>query len=171
MTRVIENILWNSRLVIFIPVLIAIIMAFGMIWVTSVDAIALIGDMLRYASQDAATQAKLSINILGSIVNVIDRFLIAAVLFIFAVGIYELFIGKIESAEESEVGKRLLLIKSLDDLKDRLASMILLVLIVKFFQQALNTKYTEVSDLFLLAVSIALVALALFLSGRAKPAR
>jgi uncharacterized membrane protein YqhA len=79
-----------------------------------------------------------------------------------------LFVGKIDQAEGSEFASRLLLIRSLDDLKDRLANMILLILIVKFFQQALNTKFSSALEVLYLSIGVVLIAAALYLSGRAK---
>jgi uncharacterized membrane protein YqhA len=168
-TNTLERILWTSRYVLVLPVFGSLILAIAMFGVTTVDALTLIGTIWSYVQSTDSARNLLYIEIITSIVSVIDGFLLSAVLFIFSVGIYELFIGKIDFAENSEVGERLILIKSLDDLKDRLANVILLILIVKFFQQALNTKYTNVNDVFLLAVSIALIAGTLYLSGRANP--
>jgi uncharacterized membrane protein YqhA len=78
-------------------------------------------------------------------------------------------VNKIDAAEGSEFAERLLLIRSLDDLKNRLANVILLILIVKYFQAALNLKYETAADLLSLAIGVILIAGALFLSGRAKP--
>jgi uncharacterized membrane protein YqhA len=59
-----------------------------------------------------------------------------------------------------------LLIESVDDLKDRLAKVVLLVLIVEFLQYALGARYTSALDLLYLAVGIALIGLALYLSSK-----
>jgi uncharacterized membrane protein YqhA len=80
-----------------------------------------------------------------------------------------LFINKIDIAEGSEFAKRLLLFHSLDDLKDRLAKVVLLILVVKFFQQALAQKYQNPQDLLYLAVGTLLVAVALRLAKGKSP--
>jgi len=59
--------------------------------------------------------------------------LIAVVLLIFSFGIYELFISEIDDAENSEVGSKILAIHSLDELKDKLGKVVVMVLIVSFF--------------------------------------
>jgi uncharacterized membrane protein YqhA len=82
-------------------------------------------------------------------------------------GLYELFISKIEVAENSELASRILLIRSIDDLKDRLAKVIFLVLIVKYFEYALHGSYTTPLELLQLAAGILLLAGALWLTGRA----
>ena len=71
--------------------------------------------------------------IVAHVVEVVDGYLLAAIMLIFALGLYELFVSRIEIAEGSEFAERLLLIRSLDDLKDRLAKVVLLILVVKFF--------------------------------------
>jgi uncharacterized membrane protein YqhA len=83
---------------------------------------------------------------------------------IFALGLYELFVSKIEIAERSELASRLLLIRSVDDLKERLAKVVFLILIVRYFEFALDSTVNSPLDLLYLAVGIALVALSLYLT-------
>lgn len=168
-----EAFLWNSRLIIGVIVIFSLVLVVGILMVTTLDVLHLVGHMLSYLNPALTDELrdKMRIETIIRVVGVIDGYLIAAILFIFALGIYELFINKIERAEGSEVASRLLLIRSLDDLKDRLANMILLIIIVKFFQQALNIKYTSPLDLMYLAVGVALIGGALFLSARAKTSK
>ena len=82
-----------------------------------------------YASPglDTAARAVLRSQTVTHIVEVIDGYLLATVLLIFSLGLYELFISKIEAAENSESASGVLLITSLDDLKARLAKVILMI--------------------------------------------
>lgn len=169
--QVFEAILWNSRWLMVIPALISLILALGVLLVTTIDALSLIGHMLSYAAQTEEARNGLYIQTISEVVSVVDGYLLAAIMLIFALGLYELFINKIDAAEGSDVASRLLLISSLDDLKNRLANVILVILIVKFFQQALNLKYAYPADLLYLASGVVLIAAALYLSGRAKPAK
>ena len=57
----------------------------------------------------------------------------------------------------------MLLIHSLDDLKNRLAKVILMILIVKFFEHAIAMHYDTPASLTYLAGGIALIGLALYL--------
>jgi uncharacterized membrane protein YqhA len=103
------------------------------------------------------------------VVEVVDGYLVATIMFIFSLGLYELFVSRIDAAEGSEFAQRVLLIRSLDDLKDRLAKLVLLILVVKFFEHALILKYTGPLDLLQLAGGVLLVSLALYFSqGKAK---
>jgi uncharacterized membrane protein YqhA len=172
-SRSFEAILWNVRYALLIAVIFSMILGVGILLVTTIDAIGLIGHMLSYANPALTDELrdKMRIETIATVVGVVDGYLIGAILLIFALGIYELFVDKIERAEGSEFASRLLLMRSLDDLKDRLANMILLIIIVKFFQQVLNTKYQNALELMYLAIGVILIAGALFLSGRAKPDR
>ncbi len=168
-----ETLLWNVRKVIVLPVLVSLVLSLGMFMVTTADALALLSDMLGYLSPtlDETARSGLRLQTISEVVAIVDGYLLAGILLIFALGLYELFVNKIDQAEGSEFAERLLLIQSLDDLKNRLANVIILILIVKFFQQALNLKYTSTLDLLHLAIGLILLAGALYLSGRAKPAK
>src|ERR1039458_1726717 len=63
----------------------------------------------------------------------------------------------------------ILVIGSLDDLKSRLAKVILMILIVTLFEEAINMKLTTPLDLVYLGASITLIALALYFSHAAEP--
>ena len=80
---------------------------------------------------------------------------------------YELFISKIGQAENAENASKVLVIHSLDDLKARLAKVILMIMIVKFFEYALSMKFSTPLDLLMFSGGIALIGLSLFLSHQA----
>jgi uncharacterized membrane protein YqhA len=161
-----ETALWNSRFLIVIAVVASILASLAMFFVGSVDVFHLAGELLHYVRPgiDPTEQSTLHALIVASVAEIIDGFLFATILLIFALGLYELFISKIEAAETSEFASRLLLIRSLDDLKERLAKVIFLILIVRYFEYALQRKIGTALDLLYLAVGIALIAVALYLS-------
>jgi uncharacterized membrane protein YqhA len=78
--------------------------------------------------------------------------------------LYELFISDIDQAHGSKASSKILVINSLDDLKSRLAKVIIMILIVTLFEHALNMKLTTPIDLLYLGGSIALIAFALYLT-------
>jgi uncharacterized membrane protein YqhA len=166
--RVFERALWASRLIVLVPVVVSVLLSLAMVVVASVDAVRLIGVLGPFlqagVSGDVAYSLRLAI--IGNVIEVVDGYLLASILLIFAMGLYELFISKIDAAERSEVASRLLLIRSMDDLKSRLASVVLLILVVKFFQQALRLKYESPLDLLYLGLGILLIGGALFIGHR-----
>ena len=111
-------------------------------------------------------------DVVGHIIGAIDDYLLATVLFIFALGLYELFISKIDEAEaEAATSSRILLIHSLDDLKDRLAKVILMILIVTFFKNVIHTTFSEPLNILYLGVGILFVALSLFFTHKGSEAK
>ena len=108
-------------------------------------------------------------NAVTAIVEAVDGHLIPAILVIFALGLYELFVSKLDPAEMSEVLPRLLLIRNLDELKDRIAGLVLLVLVIEFFQRALKLEHRNPLDLLYFATGVLLISGALYLGSR-KPA-
>ncbi len=161
-----ERFLWSSRLIVLVAVIASLVVAVGIFFISTVDVIHLIGKVANYTDSHLTDAARDTIRsgILAHIVDTVDGYLLATVMLIFAMGLYELFISKIDAVENSELAERVLLIKNLDDLKDRLAKVILLMLVVKFFQYALELKYSNPLELLYLAVGIVLVAGALYLS-------
>jgi uncharacterized membrane protein YqhA len=161
------RLLWGSRLVMLVATVVSLVISIGTVYMATVDAVYLLIRLAGYADPALSAEARtgLRIDTVSDVVNAVDGYLLAAVLLIFALGLYELFVGKIEAAERSELASRLLLIRSLDDLKDRLAKVVLLILVVKFFQIALSLKYQTPLDLLYLALGILLVGGALYLSS------
>lgn len=164
-----ESFLWNSRLMVIAAVLASLAAAVAVLYMASVDAWIMISHLGEYISPELTTEdrAKLRADTVTHVVEIIDGYLLATVLLIFALGLYELFISKIEQATESEGASRILVIKNLDDLKSRLAKVILMILIVKYFEHALNMEFKDAKDLLYFAGGIALLGLALYLSHAA----
>ena len=88
-------------------------------------------------------------------------------------GLYELFVSDIDEARGSRASSKILVIENLDDLKSRLAKVILMILVVKLFEHAVKMRLESVLELLYLGGSIALVGLALYLThaseGHAEP--
>ncbi|MCF0158672.1 MAG: YqhA family protein [Veillonella sp.] len=98
-------------------------------------------------------------------VSSVDIYLFAMVLIIFSVGVYELFINKIDPVER-KAAKRpsWLQISSINDLKSSLGKVILMVLIVSFFKHSLELEYKSPMDLLQLGVGVLLIAGALYIA-------
>ncbi|GAC1305027.1 MAG: YqhA family protein [Vulcanimicrobiaceae bacterium] len=164
--RIFEWLLWNSRLVIVVAVVASTIVALVMFYVATADVVYLTFDVAHYAAVDVGAREHLHASIVAHVAEIVDAYLFATIMIIFSMGLYELFIGKIDAAERSPVAPRLLLIRSLDDLKERLAKVVFLILIVRYFEYALQATIVSSADLLYLAIGIALVAVALYLTSR-----
>ncbi|MCF7822165.1 MAG: YqhA family protein [Mariprofundaceae bacterium] len=104
--------------------------------------------------------------VVSHVITAVDDFLLAMVLLIFALGVYELFISKLDFAREKDTAGSILQIKSLDDLKDRLGKVILMILIVSFFKNVLTVKFDDPLNILYMGGGIALVALASYLGHK-----
>ncbi|HIJ21708.1 MAG: YqhA family protein [Gammaproteobacteria bacterium] len=161
-----ENFLWSSRLVVLTAVLSSLLAALAMFYMATVDAVYMVSHLLHYADPalEAAARSSLHATTVTHIVEIVDGYLLATVLLIFALGLYELFIGEIDAAQGDQTSSNILLIKSLDDLKARLAKVILMILIVKFFEHTVSMEFATPLDLLYMAGGIALIGLSLYLS-------
>jgi uncharacterized membrane protein YqhA len=88
-------------------------------------------------------------------------------MFIFAFGLYELFISDIDEAKEHADGEhQLLAIHNLDQLKDKIAKVIVMVLVVNFFQRVLHTKFATPLEMLYFALAITALAVGLYFLGK-----
>lgn len=165
-----EGSLWNSRFVILAAVMGSLLAGFAIFYMATVDVVNLVGHTLHYADASMSDEARkiLHDSTVSHIVEVVDGYLLGTVMLIFALGLYELFISDIDQAHGSKASSKILVIRSLDDLKSRLAKVILMIMIVTLFEEALNMKMSTPIDLLYLGGSIALIALALYLTHVAE---
>ncbi len=164
--QIFEKVLWNSRMIVLSAVVASLATAVAVFYMATVDAVYMISHLLDYASPGLSVDERMGLRAetVTHVVEIIDGYLLATVLLIFALGLYELFISKIDEAEASEQSSKVLLINSLDDLKGRLAKVVLMILIVKFFEHALEMTFTSALDMLYFGGGIALIGLALYLS-------
>ncbi len=170
--RIFEALLWNSRFITLVAVIASLAGSLALFYVAIFDAKTLFVELIHYSdgALGAIEHSEIRLQIVTSVAEFVDGLLFALVLLIFAFGIYELFISKIDAAEDHPIAERILLIRSLDDLKERLAKVIFLILIVRYFEYAVHRPVETAVDLLFLAVGIALIAVALYLTiPKARP--
>lgn len=163
-----ERGLWSSRLFMIVAVVMTLLFAVGALVLATLDAAYLVELITRYAGQrslDVAACDLARTDAITTIVKALDDLLIAALLLIAAFGIYELFVNRLDPADETPATARLLRVRDLDDLKERVAKLVL-VLAVEFFQQALRLPIETPLELTYLGIGVMLVSAALYLSGR-----
>jgi len=161
-----EGALWRSRYIVLFAVVASMAAGTAIFYMATVDVVYLIMHIVHYADPDLAIDARkvLHDETITHIVEVVDGYLLATVMLIFSLGMYELFISDIDEAHGSKASSKILVIENLDDLKARLAKVILMILIVTLFENALKLKVESTLDLLYLGGSIALVGLALYLT-------
>ena len=124
----------------------ASVAAFG--W-GAVKTASAIGKIIQSAGQDAY--------IAVSLIELVDNFLIATALFVFAVSMYEMYIAKISLPEW-------MLANDLPELKDKLGGVIILVMAVKFLEHLVE--WTAPLDSLYFAVAVGVVSAALIALSR-----
>lgn len=166
----VERILWSGRYLALVGVVASLAAALATLWMAAVDTVLLVSHALHYARPGLTPEAQGAMRLaaITHVVEIVDGFLLAAFLIIFALGLYELFVSKIEAAAGTTFAESILHVRSLDDLKGKLAQVVLIMLVVKFFEQAARLRAASPLELLLVAGSVALIGLALFLGGAGR---
>ncbi|OGV95378.1 MAG: hypothetical protein A3I04_03405 [Nitrospinae bacterium RIFCSPLOWO2_02_FULL_39_110] len=89
----------------------------------------------------------------------LDSLLLAIVLYIFSIAIYELFFGEINVPEW-------LVIKNLDGLKEKLANVIILILAVTFLEHLVEWKDAKETLMFGVSIAAILIALVFYMQHK-----
>ena len=170
--KLFEGALWNSRFMVITAVVGSLLAGIAIFYMATVDVVNLFSHALHYADSELTAEARKALHdsTVSHIVEVVDGYLLATVMLIFSLGLYELFISDIDQAHGSKAASKILVINSLDDLKSKLAKVILMIMIVTLFEQALNMHMSTPLDLVYLGASIALIAVALYLTHASDPA-
>ncbi|MDC3115829.1 YqhA family protein [Bacteroidota bacterium] len=158
-----ENALWSTRFIVLISVVLSIISSIILFLLGGWDIIQAIIYKNPLLNNDIETNNELLFNIISSI----DLFLIGIVLLIFGFGVYELFISEINFAKD-KFADSTLKINSLDQLKNKIIKVIIIVLIVKFFEKVLKLShnFTTPNDLILFSLSILAICIGYYLINR-----
>lgn len=155
--NIFETIIWNFRLLVLVPVIFSLLSSVQFFAIGTWD----IWAGLRLEFDPADPEGEITTNIVSYVIGGIDYYLIGIVLLIFAFGIYELFISKIDVRFEHEV--TILQSESLEELKSKLVKVIVVALIVNLFKKMLGLDISEVSDVIYIALAILLISVSNYL--------
>ena len=161
-----ENILWNSRYVVLLAVWSSIVGMLLLFILSAMDMAHLVWEFIEMIFLDVE-KVDFHVTVVSHVITAVDDFLLATVLLIFALGLYELFISKLDVAEGDDNADNILMISSLDDLKDRLGKVILMILIVAFFKNVLHVTFDEPLNILYMGAGILMVSLASYFSHKA----
>lgn len=163
--KLFEGVMWRARLFVLLAVVFGLLGAIILFVVASVDIYQVFIYTVNVYLNGLHPKDFHEI-IVSKIIGAVDLYLIAVVLLIFSFGVYELFISKIDEAINDKNSGQILAINSLDQLKDKIAKVIVMVLIVSFFQKVLHTEYSSALEMLYFAISIALLSVGLFFLGK-----
>jgi len=158
--------LWSLRLAVLVAVLGSAAASLVVFYLATTDTIYMVGHLRSYADPalDAASRKALHAETVVHVVEVVDGYLLATVLLIFALGLFDLFVAPGEGAGPPLGGASALRVRDVDDLKNRLGKVVLLIMIVTFFEQVVTTNADTPLDLLWLAIGIALIGGTLWLT-------
>jgi uncharacterized membrane protein YqhA len=164
--NIFEKGLWSTRLMVLLAVVFGLIGAVILFVVASVD----IYESAKFVITTYFTHAhpeNFHEDVVGGIIGAVDLYLIGVVMLLFSFGLYELFISDIDVAkDEKGEDNKILAIHSLDQLKDKISKVIVMVLGVGFFQKVAHTDYSSPLDLLYFALSITAVSVGLYFLGK-----
>lgn len=152
-----EALIWNFRFFIIAPVIFSLLSALRLIMIGTIDIWA--GLTLSLDPKDP--EGEITIKTVAYIIGGVDYYLIGIVLFIFAFGIYELFIAEINIKHQDD--SNILQSESLEDLKGKLVNVIVVALIVSLFKQMLSLEIRRLSDVIYIALAILLISISQYL--------
>jgi len=159
--KLFESLIWNSRFVVLLAVVFGLLGAIILFVIASLDIWHVAVETFQVVTHVIPHPEHFHENVVSGIIGAVDLYLIAVVMFIFSFGLYELFISDIEAAEGKN-GSKLLAIHSLDQLKDKIAKVIVMVLVVNFFQRVIHTEFATPLEMLYFAGSITLLAAGLY---------
>lgn len=157
--RLFENGLWLLRFITIIPVIFSAIGAIVLFYVGSIEIIGSVKAILNGGEETERILPK----VMGGIIGGIDVYLIGVVMILFSYGIYELFISKIDVGRTENTEVQLLTITSLDQLKDKILKVIVMVMVVGLFKRLLELEIKTYTDILFWAISILLIACSSYL--------
>lgn len=149
--KFIEWLLWHSRFLLIIPVFIFLLLWILLIFI-AIKKLFLIVWWLDNLSMEF---------VFWNIVTLIDLVLLTLILFIFSWWVYELFIDEIDIKDCDKSKAKFLVINSIDELKEILWRVIVIMLIVNLFKIIIDFQVLAWYDLLSVSASILIVALSI----------
>lgn len=163
--RSLERGLWSSRYLVLVAIIPSLLGALTLLVIGTADILVIVREALGIFSDEQS--AVIHKDLVKEIVVAVDIYLIAVVLVIFGLGLYRLFIAPIPQTEE-QGRKHPFNVESFDQLKDKIARVVILAVIIEFFRAVTDITFAEPLDAIFLAVSVLALAAALYLMGLAR---
>lgn len=160
---VIEKFLWNFRFVILMGVAGLLTGSVIVMFLGVLGTCELVISFAKAAMEHGTHIPEYEYNqLIIEVIKAVDDFLLGIVLLIFGLGTYDLFISRLDPAmEQDDIRPDWMVFGSLDELKNVLGKIVLMILIINFLKFTVNMEFEKPLDLLALGGGIALVALAL----------
>ena len=159
-----ERALWGTRYVVVMAAVFSTLSAITLFFIGSYEIIEAITSYCL-SSVHESSNGHGHKKILASFIGGIDLYLIGVVLLIFGFGIYELFVSKIDIAR-MDADVTILEVENIDELKNKIIKVIIMVLIVSFFERVLNMQYGTPLEMMYFAFSIFALAFGVYIINK-----
>ncbi|GAB2790537.1 YqhA family protein [Halomonas shantousis] len=159
-----EQVLWSARYLVLLAVLPSLFGAIVLFIIASLDIFQVMVDSWAYYVQDSGQD--IHDTVVTNIIAAVDIYLIALVLMIFGLGTYKLFVSRIEQAE-ARTPAHPFDVHSLDQLKNKIARVVILAVVIEFFRAVVGIQFRSPLDAIYLALSVLALAAALYLMSLA----
>lgn len=159
-----EFFLWSSRLLVMLAVVPSLLGATVLFLIGTADVFGIVVDTISYYL--GIGSGDIHDTVIPKIIIAVDIYLIAIVLLIFGSGIYRLFISPIDQSED-RTPSHPFNVGSFDQLKDKIARVVILAVIIEFFRAVVDIRFQTPLDAIYLAVSVLALAGGLYLMSHA----
>ena len=158
-----EKLLWNVRYVTLLAVTLSIISSIYLMILGSWEIL----EAIIFYNPLIDSSITENNEVLFKIISSIDLFIIAIVLLIFGFGVYELFVSEIDFTH-SKFKDSTLIIRDLDQLKNKITKVIIIVLFVKFFERILkySESFTSTTDILYFGLSILSICIGYYILNK-----
>lgn len=153
---IVQRALGRTRYIVFIAIAGSFVAAFALLIYEAIVIVAMVGDVIREGTFAQTAVKTLAIGL----IEAIDVFLIAIVLYVISLGLYSLFV------DNSLALPRWLVINDLDDLKRNLVSLVIAVLAVLFLRETVAWDGSRDILGFGIALALVIAALTYYLSNK-----
>ena len=150
--KIFEKILWDSRFFVMIPVIVSMFIFILLILGILLKFIHLVEEVIYHGFTET---------VLSWVISILDVSLLSVIILIFAWWIYELFVSEIDVDDENASKAKSLIIKSIDELKEKIWKVIVILLIVWLFKQMILQAPQNSTEILVISLSILVIALAL----------
>jgi uncharacterized membrane protein YqhA len=93
--RIFERLIWQSRFLVVFAVIASIAVAVMVFFIATVDVVSFISGAFQFAGLPYEQRDATRMQLIASVVKIIDIYLLGVVMLIFGLGLYELFVSKI----------------------------------------------------------------------------
>ncbi|WP_084649414.1 YqhA family protein [Saccharospirillum impatiens] len=159
-----ERFLWSSRFLVMLAVVPALLGALVLFMIGTLDIFSVLATAVNYYLMGG--DVDIHDTVVTDIIIAVDIYLIAIVLMIFGLGVYRLFVSPIEQSEEHGPSHPFN-VHSFDQLKDKIARVVILAVIIEFFRAVVDIHFATPLDAIYLALSALALAAALYLMSLA----